>query len=662
MESDPRVGTELAGYRLEKLLGRGGMADVYRAVDSRLGRQVALKLLAPDVAGDVRFRERFLRESQLAASLDHPNVIPIYEAGAVGDLLFIAMRYVAGTDLKKVLDHEGRLHPRRAIALLARVADALDTAHGRGLVHRDVKPGNVLIAVDRNADPPEHPYLADFGLTKQTSSDSGLTQTGQFVGTADYAAPEQITRAPIGPGTDQYALACVLFECLTGAPPYRDDALMAVLWAHVNEAPPSAAERNPDLPKAIDPVLARGLATKPSDRYESCRALVAAARDALGVSGELPQSGARKQLLTRRQLLVGAGALVAAAAAVPSVVLTRGGNAAPSLAPRNSVVRIDPAAGEVAEIFPELAPTWTFAVGGGAAWMLSRQARTLTRIDQATGEVSSAGLPGLPYWIAATDDAVWATMSFEGSGYLLEIDPLTARVANRYRLPYSDPLGVAAVGDSTWVVGYDFLRGGSVIQSYPRRPQPDEEGIATPMSEIRHEHSPWWTTITTWFAVTDHDVWLLTGRPAQATAPPTLRRFDVKTGENTLSSESEAPEAIAIGPESAFVTQAVQPVVYEASLDGGALIRHDGWVTLDTGPILYAHGSLWIGDLLKNELRRIDLPTGQETERLQLAEPQEATKAGAPYTGFATAPFFTGLAADADSVWALVGDVPGNVI
>ncbi len=327
VRADPRVGTELAGYRIEALLGRGGMADVYRAVDLRLGRPVALKLLAPDLAEDERFRERFLRESRLAASLDHPNVIPIYEAGEVEGLLYIAMRYVEGTDLKKLLHQEGRLDPRRALFLLGRIADALDAAHSRGLVHRDVKPGNVLIAVDPKADPPEHPYLSDFGLTKQASSDSGITQTGQFVGTADYAAPEQITRGPIGPATDQYALACLLYEALTGAPPYRNDALMAVLWAHVNDSPPKASEQNAALPKAIDPVLARGLSKKPEQRYGSCRELVANARDALGLSsGELPLApAATTPLLRRREFLIGAGALVAAAAAVPAVLLTRGG-------------------------------------------------------------------------------------------------------------------------------------------------------------------------------------------------------------------------------------------------------------------------------------------------------------------------------------------------
>jgi serine/threonine protein kinase len=187
--SDPRPGSELAGFRLEVLLGRGGMGAVYRAEDLRLGRKVALKLLAPELAENERFRERFLRESQLAASLDHPNIVPIYAAGETDGQLYLAMRYVEGYDLRQLLAREGRLEPGRAHALLEQVAEALDAAHERGLIHRDVKPGNVLIA-ERSGR--EHCYLADFGLTQQTASISGLTGTGELVGTVAYVSPEQI--------------------------------------------------------------------------------------------------------------------------------------------------------------------------------------------------------------------------------------------------------------------------------------------------------------------------------------------------------------------------------------------------------------------------------------------------------------------------------------
>jgi WD40 repeat protein/class 3 adenylate cyclase len=275
------VGGEVAGYRIEALLGRGGTAAVYRAHDVRLGRNVALKLLVADLGADERFRERFLQESRLAASLDHPNVIPIYEAGEADGLLYIAMRYVEGTDLEALIAREGALEPARALDILSSVAGALDAAHDRGLVHRDVKPGNVLIAVDPTSDPPGDVYLSDFGLTKHVAADLRLTQSGQFVGTAKYVAPEQIAGGPLDGRADQYSLGCVLFECLTGAPPFAGEELMPALWAHLNDAPPSPRSRRPSLPRELDAVFERALAKRAAERYTSCRELIAEARRAL---------------------------------------------------------------------------------------------------------------------------------------------------------------------------------------------------------------------------------------------------------------------------------------------------------------------------------------------------------------------------------------------
>src|ERR671934_63624 len=208
------VGSEFAGYRIEEVAARGGMGVVYRATQLRLGRTVALKLVTPTLARDESFRERFRREWMVAASIDHPNVIPVYEAGEEGDALFIAMRWVEGTDLRELID-SGALDPARAIHLVAQVASALDAAHARDLIHRDVKPANVLVTAE------DHVYLTDFGLTKHASSISGLTRTGQWVGTVDYTAPEQIEGAPVTARTDVYSLGCVLFEALTGQTPYK---------------------------------------------------------------------------------------------------------------------------------------------------------------------------------------------------------------------------------------------------------------------------------------------------------------------------------------------------------------------------------------------------------------------------------------------------------
>ena len=232
VSDDPRVGTEVAGYRIESLLGFGGMSVVYLAEDLRLKRKVALKLLAASLAEDESFRDRFLRESELAASIDHPNIVPIYEAGTTDDLLFIAMRYVEGSDLKERLQR-GRLDPGEAIGILAQVASALDAAHARGLVHRDVKPSNVLLDTGARPDGSDHVYLADFGLTKRVSEETGIGEDGHLMGTIDYVAPEQIAGEEIDGRADVYSLGCVLYECLVGQPPFRRDSDTAVVFAHL---------------------------------------------------------------------------------------------------------------------------------------------------------------------------------------------------------------------------------------------------------------------------------------------------------------------------------------------------------------------------------------------------------------------------------------------
>jgi serine/threonine protein kinase len=282
--SDPRIGSLVAGYyRVEAILGRGGMGTVYRAEDQRpgtRGRKVALKILAPELSADERFRRRFERESQLAASLDHPNIVPVYEAGDVDGLLYIAMRHVEGQDLRSLIRREGPLAPDRAVAILGQVAAALDAAHARGLVHRDVKPGNVLLVASDDRSPP-HVYLTDFGLTKRSESHSGLTATGQLVGTLEYVAPEQIEGKDVDARADVYALGCVLFEAVTGQVPFHADQEAGVLWAHLSQPPPRASDRRPGLPSALDDVLARAMAKLPEERYGTCGELVAAAGEAM---------------------------------------------------------------------------------------------------------------------------------------------------------------------------------------------------------------------------------------------------------------------------------------------------------------------------------------------------------------------------------------------
>jgi uncharacterized protein with WD repeat len=285
-------GSRVAGYLLESQIGAGGMAVVFRARDERLSRMVALKILAPALAADDGFRLRFIRESRAAAAVDDPHIIPVYEAGEAEGVLFIAMRLVVGGDLRSVMHREGPLPADRAAALLSPAASALDAAHGAGLVHRDVKPANVL--VDARPGRPEHVYLSDFGLSKRAAAAVGLTGSGQFMGTAEYAAPEQINGRPVDGQADQYALACVAFEALTGMAPFARPEPMAVLWAHLSEPPPSLVMLRPDLPRGVDRVLARALAKEPHHRYGSCREFMDELRTALGLAPY--SSGPRSQV------------------------------------------------------------------------------------------------------------------------------------------------------------------------------------------------------------------------------------------------------------------------------------------------------------------------------------------------------------------------------
>jgi serine/threonine protein kinase len=272
-------GSLVAGYRLDAQVGAGGMAVVFRARDERLGRLVALKILATGLRSDEAFRRRFIAESRAAAAVDDPHIIPVYEAGEADGVLFIAMRFVQGGDLRQVLEREGALPPDRAAAFISPVASALDAAHAAGLVHRDVKPANIL--VDARHGRPDHVYLSDFGVSKGALSSVSLTGTGQFLGTPGYSAPEQIQGLVVDGRADQYALACVAYQLLTGTLPFERDQGMAVLFAHLSQPPPSLGA---GLPEAADRVLARALAKVPEKRYGSCQDFADALRDALGLT------------------------------------------------------------------------------------------------------------------------------------------------------------------------------------------------------------------------------------------------------------------------------------------------------------------------------------------------------------------------------------------
>jgi streptogramin lyase len=450
MAQDSHIGTTVAGYRIERLLGRGGMGRVYLAEDARLGRKVALKLLDPELAEDERFRERFIRESRLAASLDHPNVVHIYEAGEQDGVLFIAMRFVEGTDLARLIVH-GPLGLERTSSILSQVAAALDAAHELGLIHRDVKPGNILVGRG------DHTYLTDFGLIKRGEADTGLTRTGQFMGSVHYAAPEQIRGEPVDARTDVYSLGCVAYECLVGESPFAHDPDVAVLYAHLNEPPPKPTATRADLPGGIDSIVARAMAKRPDDRYSSAGELADAVRKALSqptIPGPGPAPAARG-LGSRRTVWLGA-ALLAAVAVVAALTLTRGGvhpvaspsgTPSPGVAPppENSVVEIDPVTERIVKTFPGVNGTRGLAVGEGGVWALlpaREQASFLLHLDTSTGELR--GRIQNVWRMAVGDHGVWvlAFSGAEGRGVLTvkRVDAATDQVVVRI------PRSAAAAG------------------------------------------------------------------------------------------------------------------------------------------------------------------------------------------------------------------------
>lgn len=269
-----RVGTQIGPYRLRRLIGKGGMGEVYEAEDTGKGRVVALKLLPEAVSHDPVFRQRLQREANAAGRLQEPHVVPIHDYGEIDGLLFVDMRLIDGIDLRRILREQGPMPPARATAIVRQIASALDAAHRSGILHRDVKPENILINRDDFA------YLVDFGIANATT-DEALTELGTAVGTYAYMAPERFGNGEVTARADVYALACVLHECLTGAPPFQGDSVSVVIAAHLNEPAPRPSRARPDIPAGLDEVIAVGMAKRPEDRYASAGELARAATAAL---------------------------------------------------------------------------------------------------------------------------------------------------------------------------------------------------------------------------------------------------------------------------------------------------------------------------------------------------------------------------------------------
>ncbi len=505
---DLLIGSELAGYRIEALIGRGGMGSVYLAEQITLGRKVALKVLPPDLADSEDFRHRFERESRLAASLDHPHVIPIFESGEADGVLFIAMRLVEGTDLATLIADGGPLALDRAASIVTQVGSALDAAHAKGLVHRDVKPGNVLV-VPGEPDEEDYAYLSDFGLTRLTTSDSALTRTGHFMGTVAYAAPEQFQGRPADAASDLYSLGCVAYECVTGERPFPRDQEAAVMFAHLQEEPPHAAVVRPDVPAALDAALVKAMAKAPEDRFPTGKAFGAAVRAAVGIDSTpgsipvappippIPDGGGRAGRgppptgHPRRRFAVTA-ALVALAVAAAAIVLfavgrgpsdqgaprsstpagkgptssastSSGASASPGSSPGaigppgglpvtvDSLLRLDPESGEVLETYAVGSDPGGVAFSGHAVWVVNDGDATISKLDTVSGHVTTRGGIASPCGVfPGPGGRVWV-VSCDASQVEL-IGPDSFDVIRTLHVP--GPGEVVTTGGSTWAVSY----------------------------------------------------------------------------------------------------------------------------------------------------------------------------------------------------------------
>jgi YVTN family beta-propeller protein len=467
------TGSVLGDFRIDDEIGRGGMGVVYRATQVSLGRPVALKVISEALSDREGFRERFERESRLAASLDHPNIIPVYAAGEHDGVLFIAMRYVDGTDLRGLLGAEGAFDPARAAGVIAQVASALDAAHDRGLVHRDVKPANILVAARGGG---EHTYLTDFGLTKRTASDSGLTAAGEWVGTLDYVAPEQLRGESVDGRADVYALGCVLYELLTGKVPFARDDDIAKLWAHISDPAPSPLELAPDTPRPLAAVTARCMEKDPADRFQTAgdmgraalasvpglgdtgaRARMAAGRRRRPPGGEgwtragetavLPEKEPGRRFRARRRALA-TGAALLAACALGLAILLLSDDSEPEQSPAAGAAS-RPAGTVDARVRVGDSPTGV-ALGGGSAWVANEGDGTVTRVDQSSMRVRGARIHvgKNPRAVATGHGSVWVA-NF-GGGTVTRIDAGSARVLQTIPVGRG-PLDIAVGQKSVWV-------------------------------------------------------------------------------------------------------------------------------------------------------------------------------------------------------------------
>ena len=632
-----RIGTELLGYRVEELAGRGGMGAVYRATDLRLRRQVALKVIAPQLAKDEGFRRRFLAESEVATSLEHPHILPVYDAGEANGSLYIAMRFVEESDLKRLLREEGPLGPARTMQLLEEVAGALDTAHARGLIHRDVKPSNILISGRGES---EHSYLADFGLTRRTGEGGSAPR---LVGTVDYIAPEQIERDDVDARADVYALGCVLFECLTGEVPFPRDSDLATLWAHMRADPPRPSELNPELPKTIDEVVERALAKDPEERYASSGELVRAARDALGLSVRVVRQ--RTPLL-----LLAAGAVIVAVAATAAFAVGYGGDSTGVLH-GNTLVRIDPATNRVSKVIDVGEKPSAVAVAGRTAWVYNLGDSTVSQIDTSTDSVrQTTPISTVPVHLtyhsgpllAANSAGAWLVgIRRDGNGVLTHI---RTDGGTREFLLDSSPLAVAASDTAVWVLESSAPQGRCPLDwDWGRRPLPPGQGdtilrVAPSTGRVLARVPLQHCGISTGVSYDERSVWVFAMDFSE------LFRLDARTSR--VTGIAELGSGVSSGTGGGGVPASGGGAVWVHAIDnGGRLLGVDPTTLRPTrtipsvpgrfGTIVYGGRSLWWNDAREGVVLRFDPESGKIVSSVRVA-PESSGRRQFHSSGIAT--------------------------
>jgi tRNA A-37 threonylcarbamoyl transferase component Bud32 len=612
-----RTGALLAGFRVESLLGEGAMGTVYLAEETRTGRRVALKVLAPELARDERFRRRFLRETELAASLDHPHVVPTLVSGEEDGTLYLAMAYVEGEDLRKLLQREGRLEPERALELLSQVAAALDAAHASGLVHRDVKPGNILVSPGPEAD---HAYICDFGLARHVSSVTSLTGERGFVGTIDYVPPEQIEGDTIDGRADVYSLGCVLYECLAGARPFDRESELSVVFAHLNEPPPRLSDFRPELPDAFDSVFATALAKSPDARYSTCNELAQAARAAAR-----GRTFTRRKIRRRQLLVVGAAILAAAAAAIGGVLASRGTHTharptSPAISLRPDALNlIDARTHRVVGRVGSRRAGFANGVLGisfskRAAWVTTAN-QSLVRVDLATRRVTAVRkLPWLAGGMTSGDNSIWVLQDFGPE--IIRIDAGTGKIRGRFEVR-GDPGGVntgaAAYADgSLWLA-----HGDHVVRADPRT------------GRVLHR----FRAPSRWLVFADGSIW--------AGEPGSGRVWKIDPVGDKIVQHAKLHgwlSDLAVGGGSVWAPILPDGVVFKLSEEDLG-IQGSPAAGADPERISFGGGHLWIANTASKTVSLLDEVSGARQQLSSEARPTTAVyHAGLVWTGAAAAP------------------------